>query len=137
MDWVKRISKSKLTGEYEKYYGSDGKEIPSIYIGRQCNMGGHSLKKSKWCNPFTVKECGSVEVACWKFEQYVRGSSLLKDLEELDGKILLCWCRPGPCHGDVLLKLLWESKMKKVEEGKKMEEGKKVIPVEVVIVGYR
>lgn len=62
------------------------------------------------------------------------------DLEELEGKILLCWCRPGPCHGDVLLKLLWEKKMKKAEEGKKITEGKKISSsgtVEVVIVGYR
>jgi hypothetical protein len=28
------------------------------------------------------------------------------DLEVLRGKTLGCWCKPEPCHGDVLVELL-------------------------------
>ena len=27
---------------------------------------------------------------------------------ELEGKELGCWCKPSPCHGDILIKLLKE-----------------------------
>jgi hypothetical protein len=35
----------------------------------------------------------------------------LKELEELRGKILVCYCAPHQCHGDILVKwLTWLSK---------------------------
>ena len=30
---------------------------------------------------------------------------LLKDLPELKGKDLVCWCAPAPCHADILVEL--------------------------------
>ena len=49
-------------------------------------MGGWNLKSSKWANPFTVKECGTVEVAIEKYRDYVlHNYNLLKDLHELEG----------------------------------------------------
>jgi len=33
------------------------------------------------------------------------GKHLLKDLHELKGKRLGCWCKPLPCHGDILVGL--------------------------------
>ena len=30
---------------------------------------------------------------------------IIKDLGELKGKILGCWCRPNKCHGDILVEL--------------------------------
>jgi len=86
-----------------------------IYIGRACNMGGWRLKKSKWCNPFSVKKYGR-EKALEMYEEYVRNNKELMDsLDELDDKILGCWCYPQPCHGDVLIKLLNEKKDKNEE----------------------
>lgn len=29
----------------------------------------------------------------------------MNSLHELNGKVLGCWCAPGPCHGDVLVEL--------------------------------
>lgn len=29
----------------------------------------------------------------------------MKDLHELKGKVLGCWCAPNSCHGDVLTEL--------------------------------
>ena len=42
------------------------------------------------------------------YEQYIRSSPLINDIEELRGKVLGCWCKPSPCHGDILLKILDE-----------------------------
>jgi len=81
------------------------KEPYDVYIGRP----------TKWGNPFTHKD-GTLakyktktrDEAVEKFEEWItkgEGQYLLKDLHELKGKILACWCAPQRCHGDVLLKL--------------------------------
>lgn len=69
-----------------------------VYIGRQCNMGGWRLPKSKWANPFTIKSCGSAEQAVEKYRQYVKNNKeLMSSLHELAGKTLGCWCKPNVC----------------------------------------
>jgi hypothetical protein len=77
-----------------------------VYIGRVCNMGGWKLSQSKWYNPYSVKQYGDQAIIL--YEQYIRGSPLLNDIEELRGKRLGCWCKPNPCHGDILVKILNE-----------------------------
>lgn len=82
------------------------KEPYDVYIGRP----------SKWGNPFSHREgtlaewrVGSVEEAIQCYEGFIRSSPvLLADLNELKGKVLGCWCKPGPCHGDVLVRLVDE-----------------------------
>jgi hypothetical protein len=71
-------------------------------------------RPSKWGNPFTHlsgKTLAQFHVAtvdeavaayrCWVLAQ----PELVAALPELRAKHLICWCKPGPCHGDVLLKL--------------------------------
>lgn len=77
-----------------------------IYIGRACNMGGWHLPQSKWYNPYTVKKYQDQAIIL--YEQYIRTSALIGDIEELRGKTLGCWCKPEPCHGDILVKILNE-----------------------------
>lgn len=76
-----------------------------IYIGRACSMGVKSPPpQSKWANPVTVRNEGSAATAVSKYNEYILKNPVLrKDLEELRGQILGCWCHPGPCHGDVLV----------------------------------
>lgn len=77
-----------------------------VYVGRRCRMGGWDLPQSKWANPFTIKECGSADVAVNLYEEYLRRQpSLLSALPELTGKRLGCWCHPNLCHADVLVRL--------------------------------
>ena len=79
-----------------------------VYIGRAINQGGWSLPTSKWHNPFkranNTREAKIAAIA--KFEEYLlRSPQLLRDLPELRGKTLGCWCKTHPdvsCHGDVL-----------------------------------
>jgi hypothetical protein len=55
-----------------------------------------------------VKKYG-MKTCLEKYEVHVRRSpALMASLEELRGKRLGCWCAPGPCHGDVLVRLLAE-----------------------------
>lgn len=80
-----------------------------VYIGRACYQGGWRLPKSKWHNPFTVKEAGSAAEAVRKYEAWLKTQDdLLSDLHELRGKTLGCWCKKRgtePCHGDVLARM--------------------------------
>lgn len=67
-----------------------------IYIGRP----------SKWGNPFYIGRDGNRETVIKKYKEWIQTQpDLLQDLHELRGKTLSCWCKPFPCHGDVLLEL--------------------------------
>lgn len=84
------------------------KNVPAdaVYIGRP----------TKWGNPFTHLKgptradffVESREDAVRVFSHWIQhggGKHLLKDLHELKGKDLVCWCAPQSCHGDILLQL--------------------------------
>lgn len=70
-----------------------------VYIGRP----------SKWGNPFVIGKDGSREEVIRKYEEWIRKNpKLLRELGELKGKVLGCWCSPLSCHGEVLVKLVQE-----------------------------
>lgn len=74
-----------------------------IYIGRP----------SKWGNPFshlpntlakfrvTSRDEAIASFAAWIKTQ----PQLMAALPELKGKVLVCWCAPLACHGEVLAEL--------------------------------
>ena len=72
------------------------------YIGRACNHKPWRLRRSKWHNPFRG---GTPEENLARYEQHLHDSGLINDIHELRGRDLACWCAPGPCHGDALLRL--------------------------------
>jgi hypothetical protein len=77
------------------------KESYDVYCGRP----------SKWGNPFEIGKDGSRIEVIQKFEDYLRSrKDLMDDIMELDGKILGCWCKPQPCHCDVIVKIIEEIK---------------------------
>lgn len=90
------------------------KQSYDVYIGRG----------SKWGNPYTTirdKETLASEIvetseeAISKYKEYILNTPELMDsLDELEGKTLGCFCKPKPCHGDVLLELLTQKKLKKI-----------------------
>jgi hypothetical protein len=85
-----------------------------VYIGRRINYGGWVLEESPWANPFKLPQKPKptpeqVQAVLDKYEAYVRAKpKLMARLGELQGKRLGCWCKPKPCHGDVLVKLVEE-----------------------------
>ncbi len=69
----------------------------AVYIGRP----------SKYGNPFKIGRDGTRIEVIAKYRDFVL-RILRKDshwLDDLKGKDLFCWCKPLPCHGDVLLEL--------------------------------
>ena len=68
-----------------------------VYIGRP----------SKWGNPFEIGKDGTREEVIQKYRKWIlKQPHLLNALDELKGKFLGCWCKPLPCHGDVLVELI-------------------------------
>jgi hypothetical protein len=72
-----------------------------VYIGRG----------SKWGNPFIIGKDGSREDVVEKFRAYFaelrRGTKITdRDIADLLGLRLGCFCKPRPCHGDVIVEEL-------------------------------
>ena len=94
------------------------KEPYDVYIGRG----------SKWGCPYTIikdrptlaKEIvDTKEEALSKYKEYVLASpELMNSLDELYGKALGCFCKPDKCHGDVLLELISQKKLKEFLDNK-------------------
>ena len=84
------------------------KDSNHVYIGRNMSFYVKGANKSKWHNPFSTKKYG-LDKSLELFEDYLlNNKTLLKDIKELKGKDLCCWCKNEghePCHGDLLLKL--------------------------------
>ena len=85
----------------------------TTYIGRSMSHYIPGADGSKWQNMFTVARYGLVR--CLElYEERVRSSpELMGALWELEGQELGCWCKPGPCHGDILIKIFNEAFVEK------------------------
>jgi hypothetical protein len=85
-----------------------------IYIGRG----------SPWGNPFThlplsrtkaqfqvaTEEESMIRYEAWFRERLAKEPGLRQKILKLDGHELVCYCKPRPCHGDILNKLIEELK---------------------------
>jgi hypothetical protein len=70
-----------------------------VYIGRNSRFG----------NPFRIGIHGTREEVINKYRVYLLSSpTLLREIENLRGKTLGCFCYPMPCHGDVIAQILDE-----------------------------
>jgi hypothetical protein len=75
---------------------TDAISAEAVYIGRP----------GLWGNPFAIGRDGDREQVLIKYEHWLAAQrQLLKRLDELRGRDLVCWCKPHRCHGDLLLKL--------------------------------
>jgi hypothetical protein len=75
------------------------------YIGRSVPRRG--LKASPLGNPFRVGLDGDGAAVLAKYRAHLLSRpDLLALLPALRGKVLACWCKPGLCHGDVIVDLL-------------------------------
>jgi len=103
------------------------KEPYDVYIGRAPGERG------KWGNPFTHKK-DSTQAKYFKptrkeaveaYRDYIlngEGKHLLDDLDELEGKVLGCWCGSFTpedkdnlrCHGQILMEIIESRKQIKL-----------------------
>lgn len=81
------------------YNKRKGNFVPAgaIYVGRG----------SPWGNPFKIGIDGTRQevIAMFKVYAIARLKSEPDWLLPLQGKDLVCWCSPQPCHADILIKL--------------------------------
>jgi hypothetical protein len=77
------------------------KQPYDVYIGRPGPFG----------NPFKVgrdarDNAEAVELfRCWLSSDNPKAIAMCHRIDELKGKVLGCWCKPAPCHGDVLAEI--------------------------------
>lgn len=94
---ITRVINIRDQPEYESAKNSDSYE----YIGRG----------SYWGNPYSMYEEGETRMdVIRKFEYDFENDRFPKkkksDVFRLQGKTLGCFCKPEPCHGDVLARFL-------------------------------
>jgi len=96
------LNKSKFTGRLP---------ADAVYIGRG----------SKWGNPFKVGADGNRDQVIAKHEQWLaHQNQLLRSIDELKDRDLICYCAPLACHGHVLLKLANASRDDRIAWWRKM-----------------
>lgn len=69
------------------------KEPYDVYIGRPSLYG----------NPYAIGRDGNRQNVLDKYTLHlINNPQLQKNLIQLRGKILGCWCKPKICHGDII-----------------------------------
>ncbi len=77
----------------------------AVYIGRG----------SKWGNPFRIGADGDRAAVIVKHARWLADQpQLLRALDALRGRDLICFCAPLVCHGDLLLRLANASRDERV-----------------------
>lgn len=105
-----------------------------IYIGRTVQYTEFTAN-SIWANPYLVNHYTNPADCLVDYERYIKkkieDQPGIYDLNELTGKRLGCWCKPGPCHGDILVKIWkqyknwvkkWDIDIKKIKKRKQKVE---------------
>ncbi len=73
-----------------------------VYIG-----GYPGGEMSRWGNPYRISTTmtRAQTIKAYKALLWARMQQpeFITELMRLDGKRLGCWCKPDPCHGDVLV----------------------------------
>jgi hypothetical protein len=83
----------------------------AVYIGRG----------SKWGNPFVIGRDGNRDQVVAKHEYWLsRQNDLLRQIDELKGRDLVCYCSPLACHGNLLVKLANASRDDRIAWWKQM-----------------
>lgn len=105
-DYIRGVNQHLKTEAVNLYHGTY-----DTYVGRGNRKTG--MEESIWHNPFRVSEEIPQGEAVKLYEPYIRakladGSIPVEQLKRLKGKRLGCYCKPKPCHADVLVKLVQE-----------------------------
>jgi hypothetical protein len=78
------------------------REPYDVYIGRP-GKG----KPGPWGNPFVLGKDGDRNTVLDKYRDWLmQHPNLIERIRrELRGKVLGCFCKPHPCHGDILAEI--------------------------------
>ena len=89
-----------------------------VYVGRKgivfINGERYPPQNSIFANPFkgenAIELYRDYIVDKINSNEIIAGKTYEQHLLELDGKILGCWCKPKPCHSDILIEILEDIK---------------------------
>lgn len=81
-----------------------GKRPGDYYIGRTFHRLDVSYPTSKYANPFHIGKGCTREFVIAQYTDRLYAEGLAYEVRDdlADVKRLGCWCKPLPCHGDVL-----------------------------------
>lgn len=92
-----------------KREGGDGRMLDAALIAWADQQGlmAEIGRNTDWGNPFEMPKDGDRDTVCDNFARHYlpHKPSLLKRLDNLKGKVLVCWCHPERCHGDHLAEM--------------------------------
>ncbi|GJE67706.1 hypothetical protein LNAOJCKE_4938 [Methylorubrum aminovorans] len=92
----------------------------AVYIGRG----------SKWGNPFVIGRHGNRAEVIAKYGLWLADRHhLLRALDELRGRDLVCWCAPLACHGDLLKYLANASRDERIAWWRGVKEAYAIVAV--------
>ena len=107
------VKKEALSIRGYKSFLAWSSEPGHLYICRKEHAALCGRGRGVQVNTFTKKKF-ELEKRLELYEKKIRNTpELMEAIEELEGMELGCWCKPGPCHGDLLVKIF-----KEVVEGK-------------------
>jgi hypothetical protein len=80
-----------------------------VYIGRPSIYGNPVIigKKCQYCD-IVHSDAGST-LQCYRdyfYSKIENDENFRKSLEDIKGKTLGCFCKPKPCHGDIICEYL-------------------------------
>jgi hypothetical protein len=88
-------------------------------LNKKIDRGGHNIARpSILGNPFIIGRDGDRDTviarySLWLKQEYVKGGEVYEEIHRLaalykrDGVLRLsCFCKPAPCHGDILAKAI-------------------------------
>ena len=71
---------------------------------------------SKWGNRFIIGRDGDRATVIARYERWLADQhDLLRALDELRGRDLVCFCAPKPCHGHLLHRLANATREERIE----------------------
>ena len=107
-----------LTGEIQtRLVNQRNTDTYDVDIGRADSGTSHMMNTEigdpGWLgNPYPVSEYSREESIANYREDFLarvdQDKAFREAVEELRGRTLACWCKPKPCHGDVILEYLRE-----------------------------
>jgi hypothetical protein len=87
---------------------NQSKSLYDVYIGRGSIFG----------NPYEIGIDGTRAEVLERYKKWfdfmIRDAIFLRELDQLEGKVLGCFCKPELCHGDIIAGFLNEREWNKI-----------------------
>jgi hypothetical protein len=114
-DYVVNVSVKNIRPKYNNLHEWIKNKDENVYIGRKgvvfIDGVRYPLNDSIWANPYKITDIMSRDKVLELYKTYIKeklqkDNNLVKELLQLKGKKLGCWCKPECCHGDIIIEMI-------------------------------